>query len=63
MCYLLLVVGYGESLVCLKVLDWFDFEGEFVIIIGKFGRNILVVNVFDYVVGYICFNDGFICDF
>lgn len=57
------VVGHGESLVRPKVSDWFDFEGELAIIIGKPGRNISAANAYDHVAGYTCFNDGSIRDF
>lgn len=57
------VVGHGENLVRPKVSDWFDFEGELAVIIGKAGRNIPTANAFQHVAGYSCFNDGSIRDY
>lgn len=57
------VVGHGVDLVRPKVSDWFDFEGELAVVIGKPGRAIPAANAYAHVAGYSCFNDGSIRDF
>ena len=57
------VVGHGVDLVRPKVSDWFDFEGELAVVIGKPGRAISAANAYAHVAGYSCFNDGSIRDF
>lgn len=57
------VVGHDVPLIRPKVSDWFDFEGEFAVVIGKEGRNIPESAAMSYVAGYSCFNDGSIRDY
>lgn len=57
------VVGSGVPLIRPKASDWFDFEGELAVIIGKPGRNIPETHAFEHIAGYSCFNDGSIRDF
>lgn len=57
------VVGHDVDLVRPKVSDWFDFEGELAVVIGKPGRAISAANAHAHVAGYSCFNDGSIRDF
>lgn len=57
------IVGHGGDLVRPKASDWFDFEGELAVVIGKRGRAIPAASAYDHVAGYSCFNDGSIRDF
>lgn len=57
------LVGHGVDLVRPKASDWFDFEGELAVVIGKAGRAIPASRAYDHVAGYSCFNDGSIRDF
>jgi 2-keto-4-pentenoate hydratase/2-oxohepta-3-ene-1,7-dioic acid hydratase in catechol pathway len=56
-------VGNGEPMVCPKVSDKYDFEGELAFVIGKEGRHIAAAAALDYVAGYSCYNDGSIRDY
>ncbi|MEY2683878.1 MAG: hypothetical protein RJA09_1022, partial [Pseudomonadota bacterium] len=47
-------VAHGQPIVCPKVSDSLDWEGELAVIIGKEGRNIPEANAFDHVAGYSC---------
>ncbi|MGX1309533.1 2-keto-4-pentenoate hydratase/2-oxohepta-3-ene-1,7-dioic acid hydratase in catechol pathway [Amorphus suaedae] len=57
------VVGHGVPLVRPKASDWFDFEGELAVVIGKPGRAIPAERAMEHVAGYSCFNDGSVRDF
>ncbi|WP_010139814.1 fumarylacetoacetate hydrolase family protein [Oceanicola sp. S124] len=57
------VVGHAQPMIRPKASDWFDFEGELAVVIGKPGRNIPEEKAFDHVAGYSCFNDGSIRDY
>jgi 2-keto-4-pentenoate hydratase/2-oxohepta-3-ene-1,7-dioic acid hydratase in catechol pathway len=56
-------VGHDESIVRPSASDWFDFEGELAVIIGKEAHHVTRKDALDYVAGYSCFNDGSIRDF
>jgi 2-keto-4-pentenoate hydratase/2-oxohepta-3-ene-1,7-dioic acid hydratase in catechol pathway len=51
-------VAHGQPIVCPKVSESLDWEGELAVIIGKEGRNIAEADAFDHVAGYSCYNDG-----
>ncbi|MBB4614301.1 2-keto-4-pentenoate hydratase/2-oxohepta-3-ene-1,7-dioic acid hydratase in catechol pathway [Novosphingobium taihuense] len=55
-------VGANQDMLCPKVSDQFDYEGELAVIIGKRGRYVPVENALDYVAGYSCYNDGSVRD-
>lgn len=57
------VVGHDVPMIRPQASDWFDFEGELAVIIGKAGRNISEADAMAYVGGYSCFNDGSIRDY
>lgn len=57
------VVGHGVPLVRPTASDWFDFEGELAVVIGKPGRAIPAERAMEHVAGYSCFNDGSVRDF
>jgi 2-keto-4-pentenoate hydratase/2-oxohepta-3-ene-1,7-dioic acid hydratase in catechol pathway len=57
------LVGHAVDLVRPKASDWFDFEGELAVVIGKAGRAIPAARAYEHVAGYSCFNDGSIRDF
>ena len=46
--------GHGDSIICPKVSDKLDYEGEMAIIIGKAGSYIDETNAMDHVAGYAC---------
>ena len=51
-------VAHGQPIVCPKVSDSLDWEGELAVIIGKGGRDIAEADAFNHVAGYACYNDG-----
>ncbi len=55
-------VAHGEALVRPKVSTQFDYEAEFVAVIGKPGRYISKDKALEHVAGYSLFNDGSIRD-
>ncbi|AGI74435.1 putative fumarylacetoacetate hydrolase domain-containing protein [Octadecabacter arcticus 238] len=57
------VVGHDVPMIRPTASDWFDFEGELAVIIGKAGRHISEADAMAYVGGYSCFNDGSIRDY
>jgi 2-keto-4-pentenoate hydratase/2-oxohepta-3-ene-1,7-dioic acid hydratase in catechol pathway len=57
------VVGHDVPMIRPMASDWFDFEGELAVIIGKAGRHISEADAMAYVGGYSCFNDGSIRDY
>ena len=56
-------VGHDEPLVRPRVSVQFDYEAEFVAVIGKAGRYIPTDRALDHVAGYSIFNDGSIRDY
>jgi 2-keto-4-pentenoate hydratase/2-oxohepta-3-ene-1,7-dioic acid hydratase in catechol pathway len=56
-------VAHDQPLVRPKVSTQFDYEAEFVAIIGKAGRYISKESALDHVAGYSIFNDGSIRDY
>lgn len=56
-------VAHGAPLVCPRVSEQFDYEGELVAVIGKAGREISEEDALDHVCGYSVFNDGSVRDF
>ncbi|MEO3385330.1 fumarylacetoacetate hydrolase family protein [Mesorhizobium sp. CAU 1741] len=57
------MVGHDVDLIRPKASDWFDFEGELAVVIGKAGRAIPAARAYEHVAGYSCFNDGSVRDF
>lgn len=57
------LVGHDVPLIRPAASDWFDFEGELAVVIGKAGRNIPEEAAMDHIAGYSCFNDGSIRDY
>ena len=51
-------VAHGQPIVCPKVSDSLDWEGELAVIIGKPGRCISEEKAWEHVAGYSCYNDG-----
>lgn len=47
-------VGHGEPVIRPRVTDSFDYEAEFVVVIGRTGRHIPEHVALDYVGGYTC---------
>lgn len=56
-------VGHDEPLVRPRVSTQFDYEAEFVAVIGKPGRYIPKEKALEHVAGYSVFNDGSIRDY
>ena len=56
-------VAHDEPLVRPKVSTQFDYEAEFVAVIGKAGRYIAKDRALEHVAGYSIFNDGSIRDY
>ncbi len=57
------LVADGEALVCPKLSEKFDYEGELAVVIRRRGRHIAQEEALSYVGGYACFNDGSVRDF
>jgi 2-keto-4-pentenoate hydratase/2-oxohepta-3-ene-1,7-dioic acid hydratase in catechol pathway len=55
-------VAHDQPLICPKVSDKFDYEGEVAVIIGRRGRHIAKEDALKYVAGYSCYNDGSVRD-
>lgn len=51
------LVGSGEPVIHPKIGRKIDYEGEFVIVIGKRGKHISVEDAYQYVAGYTILND------
>ena len=57
------LIGHNEPIVCPTVSHMLDYEGEFVAVVGKGGRNIEKADALDHVIGYAVFNDASIRDY
>lgn len=57
------LVGHDVPLIKPVASDWFDFEGELAVVIGKAGRAIPAGEAMRHVAGYSCFNDGSVRDY
>lgn len=55
-------VGANQPMLCPKVSDQFDYEGELAVVIGKKCRYVPAERALDYVGGYACYNDGSVRD-
>ena len=55
-------VGHGQSILRPSVSESYDFEGEFVVVIGKPGRYIPESAAMDHVAGYSILMDGSVRD-
>lgn len=55
-------IGANEDMVCPKVSDQFDYEGELAVIIGKRSRYVSPEHAMERVAGYACYNDGSLRD-
>jgi len=52
------LVGHRESLLCPRISETFDFEGEIAVVIGKPGRHIHPDDALEHVFGYTIMMDG-----
>ncbi|WP_046866712.1 fumarylacetoacetate hydrolase family protein [Microvirga massiliensis] len=57
------LIGHGSPIVRPRVSHQLDYEGEFVAVIGRGGRDIPKEAALDHVVGYSLFNDASIRDY
>lgn len=55
-------VGANQPMLCPKVSEKFDYEGELAVVIGKRARYVPRDKALDYVAGYACYNDGSVRD-
>lgn len=56
------MVAHGGALIKPLASDWFDYEGELTLVIGKGGRHIKPEHAFEHIAGYTCFNDASLRD-
>lgn len=56
-------VAHQAPIICPRVSDKYDYEGELAVIIGKAGRHISVADALDHVAGYSVFNEGSVRDY
>ena len=57
------LIGHGAPMVRPRVSEQLDYEGEFVAVIGRGGRDIAKARALDHVVAYSLFNDASIRDY
>lgn len=57
------LIGHGAPLVCPRLSEQFDYEGEMVAVIGKGGRAIPEADALSHVAGYSVFNDASVRDY
>ncbi len=57
------LIGHGAPIIRPRVSDQLDYEGEFVAIIGRTGREISKARALEHVAGYALFNDASIRDY
>ncbi|MCD2173667.1 fumarylacetoacetate hydrolase family protein [Rhizobium sp. C4] len=55
-------IGANEDMICPKVSEQFDYEGELAVIIGKRSRYVTPEQAMERVAGYSCYNDGSVRD-
>lgn len=51
-------IGHNQPIICPRVSETLDWEGEIAVIIGKEGRDIPEEQAYDYVAGYSIYNDA-----
>lgn len=51
-------VAHGQPIVCPRVSESLDWEGELAVIIGQGGRDIAEADAWKHVAGYSCYNDA-----
>jgi 2-keto-4-pentenoate hydratase/2-oxohepta-3-ene-1,7-dioic acid hydratase in catechol pathway len=56
------LVAHNQPMVCPRISEDFDYEGELAVIIGKPGRHIAKSDALSHIFGYTCFNDGSVRD-
>ena len=54
--------AHDDNIICPKVSDKLDYEGELAIIIGRSGRYISQENALKHIAGYSCYNDATVRD-
>jgi len=57
------LTGHGAPIVRPRISEQLDYEGEFVAVIGRGGRDIPKASALKHVIGYSLFNDGSIRDY
>ena len=51
-------VAHGQPIVCPRVSESLDWEGELAVVIGQGGRDIAEADAWKHVAGYSCYNDA-----
>ncbi|NOZ77464.1 MAG: fumarylacetoacetate hydrolase family protein, partial [Euryarchaeota archaeon] len=51
------VIGHGEEIICPPQSARVDYEAELAVVVGKRCRDVAREDVYDYILGYTCFND------
>lgn len=57
------LIGHGAPVVCPRVSEQLDYEGELVAVIGRQGRYIERAAALDHIAGYSVFNDASVRDY
>lgn len=57
------LIGHGAPIIRPRVSEQLDYEGEFVAVIGRGGRDIAKARALDHVIAYSLFNDASIRDY
>lgn len=57
------LIGHGAPIIRPRVSEQLDYEGEFVAVIGRGGRDIPRARALEHVIGYSLFNDASIRDY
>ncbi len=57
------LIGHGAAIIRPRVSDQLDYEGEFVAVIGRGGRDIPKAQALEHVIAYSLFNDASIRDY
>jgi 2-keto-4-pentenoate hydratase/2-oxohepta-3-ene-1,7-dioic acid hydratase in catechol pathway len=57
------LMGHGAPIIRPRVSEQLDYEGEFVAVIGRSGRDISKARALDHIAGYSLFNDASIRDY
>lgn len=57
------LIGHGAPIIRPRVSEQLDYEGEFVAVIGRGGRDIPKAEALDHVIAYSLFNDASIRDY
>jgi acylpyruvate hydrolase len=57
------LIGHGAPIIRPRISEQLDYEGEFVAVIGRGGRDIPRARALEYLIGYSLFNDASVRDY